>query len=202
VAIIGPNGAGKTTLIRVIATLMRPDEGELRVAGEPCPERARHARAAIGYMGHDPLVYPDLTARENLELFAALYGVPAPGPRIDALLDRVGLLARSLDPARSFSRGMAQRLGIARMLLHGPRLLVLDEPYSGLDVAGADALDRELAPGLGRTLVVVTHEIDRAHALADRVLVMRSGKVVERIATAELDAGGLRDRYAAIVRER
>jgi len=194
--VIGPNGAGKTTLIRVLATLMRPDAGELSVAGEPCPERARRARAAIGYMGHDPLVYPDLTARENLELFAALYGIDRPAARIDALLDRVGLLARSLDPARSFSRGMAQRLGIARMLLHEPRLLVLDEPYSGLDVTGAAVLDRELAPERGRTVVVVTHEVDRAHALADAVLVMRAGRVVEEIATGGIDAATLRERYA------
>lgn len=199
VAVIGPNGAGKTTLVRVLATLLRPDAGDLVVAGARCPDDARLARGALGYLGHDPLVYPDLTARENLELFSAMYGLGGETARIDDLLDRVGLLSRSLEPVRGYSRGMAQRLGIARMILHAPRLLLLDEPYSGLDVEGAAALDRELARDTGRTIVAVTHEVVRAHALADRVIVMRAGRVVAEIDTAELDADGLGRRYAELV---
>jgi heme exporter protein A len=184
VAVVGPNGAGKSTLVRILATLLRPDGGTLSVAGAPCPERARAARRAIGFLGHDPLVYPDLSARENLELYAALHGVRRPGRRIEDLLDRVGLLARSLDPVRVYSRGMAQRLGIARLLLHRPRLLLLDEPYGGLDAAGARILDEELADMSGRALLIVTHELGRARSLADRVLVMRAGRVRAEARTA------------------
>ncbi len=196
---IGPNGAGKTTLVRVLATLLRPDDGSLVLAGAPCPSQARRARAYIGYLGHDPLVYPDLTARENLELFASMYGLGDASARIDALLDRVGLLARSLEPVRGYSRGMAQRLGIARMLLHSPPVLLLDEPYSGLDVEGARVLDEELVPAAGHTIVAVTHEVDRAHALAERVVVMRSGKVVDDLRTAEVSLAELERRYAELV---
>lgn len=196
---IGPNGAGKTTLVRVLATLLRPDGGELVVAGARCPDDARRARAYIGYLGHDPLIYPDLTARENLEFFASMYGLEDASGRIDGLLDRVGLLARSLEPVRRYSRGMAQRLGIARMLLHSPPLLLLDEPYSGLDVEGARVLDEELAPAAGRTIVAVTHEVERAHGLATRVVVMRSGLIVDEVATRGVDPTELGERYRDLV---
>lgn len=195
---IGPNGAGKTTLVRVLATLLRPDNGSLKVAGARCPQDARKARAHVGYLGHDPLIYPDLTARENLEFFASMYGLRDASARIDGLLDRVGLLARSLEPVRGYSRGMAQRLGIARMLLHSPRLLLLDEPYSGLDVEGARILDEELAPGIGRALVAVTHEVDRAYGLADRIIVMRSGRIVDELQTVGLGLPELERRYAEL----
>ena len=195
IAIVGPNGAGKSTLVRVVATLLRPDDGTLRVAGAECPADARRARRVIGYLGHEPLVYPDLSGRENLELHAALHAVRRPAARIEELLDRVGLLARSLDPVRVYSRGMAQRLGIARMLLHEPRLLLLDEPYAGLDAAGARVLDGELADMAGRSLVIVTHELTRARRLADRVLIMRAGRITAERSTAELDDDGLAALY-------
>ena len=195
VAVVGPNGAGKSTLVRILATLLRSDGGTLRVAGAECPAQARAARRAIGFLGHDPLVYPDLTARENLELYAALHGLRRPGRRIEDLLDRVGLLARSLDPVRVYSRGMAQRLGIARLLLHRPRLLLLDEPYGGLDAAGARILDDELGDMSDRALVLVTHELGRARTLTDRVLVMRAGRVRAEAPTADLDAAGMAALY-------
>ena len=144
-AVLGPNGAGKSTLLRMVATLLRPDAGEITVCGARLPDEAGDARRAIGYLGHDPLVYLDLTARQNLELYADLYGLDDARDRVDAALDRVGLLARSFDTARTFSRGMAQRLGLARALLHEPSLLLLDEPYAGLDAAGAHLLDGVLA---------------------------------------------------------
>ena len=178
-AVLGPNGAGKSTLLRMLATLLRPDAGTLEVCGHPCPDRAGRARRELGYLGHDPLVYLDLTARQNLELYADLYGLRDAGPRIDDALDEVGLLARSLDPVRTFSRGMAQRLGLARVLLHRPRLLLLDEPYAGLDAAGARLLDGVLARrDPGRGVVIVTHEVERGVALAGRVLVLRAGRPV------------------------
>jgi heme exporter protein A len=198
-AVLGPNGAGKTTLLRMLATLARPDAGRLAVAGHALPEEAVRARALIGYLGHDPLVYLDLTAWQNLELFADLYGLDDARRRIEDALADVGLLARAYDPVRAFSRGMAQRLGLARMLLHGPRLLLLDEPYSGLDAQGAALLDRVLRERGERAVVVVTHDLERALALADRVLVLRAGRAVLSEPRRATDPVAFRARYDALV---
>ena len=198
-ALLGPNGAGKSTLLRMLATLLRPEAGELEVCGAPLPAGAGAARARIGYLGHDPLVYLDLTPRQNLELYADLYGLPDAGTRINEALDRVGLLARSFDPVRTFSRGMAQRLGLARVMLHGPRLLLLDEPHAGLDAAGTRLLDRVLADlGPDRGAVIVTHEVERGVAVAGRVLVLRAGRPVLNEPTASLGAD-FRRRYEELV---
>ncbi len=199
-AVLGPNGAGKTTLLRMLATLLRPERGELTIAGERLPQGARRARGLIGYVGHDPLVYLDLTALQNLELYADLYGLARPRERILAMLEEVGLLARAYDSVRTFSRGMAQRLGLARALLHGPSLLLLDEPYAGLDALGAALLDRVLADREGgRSAVMVTHEVERAVALADRVVVVRAGRIALEEPTADLDPAAFRARYQALV---
>jgi heme exporter protein A len=199
VAVVGPNGAGKTTLLRIAATLLRRQSGSLRLLGYEMPRDAQTARRGLGYLGHDPMVYLDLTARQNLELFADLYGVDVASDRIGAALSRVGLLARSHDPVRTFSRGMAQRLGIARLTLHEPRLLLLDEPYTGLDTRGARLLD-DLLGGLDgdRGVVMVTHELDRAITTADRVMVMRSGRVVAEVVSSSTTAEAFRDRYAEL----
>ena len=196
VAVVGPNGAGKTTLLRILATLLRPEAGTLRIAGAAIPKQSQAARAHIGYLGHDPAVYLDLTAQQNLELFCDLYGVPDPPKRIAAALGRVGLLARTHDPVRTFSRGMAQRLGIARLTLHAPRLLLLDEPYTGLDTQGARILD-ELLEGLGdrEAVVLVTHELDRALELAGEVVVMRNGRIAARRMTAGIRLERFRTDY-------
>jgi heme exporter protein A len=199
-AVLGPNGAGKSTLLRMLATLLRPDAGELAVCGHALPDAAGRARAEIGYLGHDPLVYLDLTARQNLELFADLYGLPDARRRVDDALDRVGLLARSFDLVRTFSRGMAQRLGLARALLHEPRLLLLDEPYAGLDAAGAHLLDAVLADASrDRGVVIVTHEVERGVALAGRLLVLRAGRTVLSEPTGEVDGSAFRARYEELV---
>ena len=198
-ALLGPNGAGKSTLLRMLATLLRSEAGELSVCGAKVPDDAARARAEIGYLGHDPLVYLDLTARQNLELYADLYGLCDAAARITEALDRVGLLARSFDPVRTFSRGMAQRLGLARVQLHAPRLLLLDEPYAGLDAAGARLLDGVLAAlGPGRGAVMITHEVERGVSLAGRVLVLRAGRPVLSDATAGL-GDGFRRRYEELV---
>ena len=198
-AVLGPNGAGKSTLLRMLATLLRPEAGELSVCGAPLPDRAIRARAEIGYLGHDPLVYLDLTARQNLELYADLYGLEDAPARITEGLDRVGLLARSFDPVRTFSRGMAQRLGLARALLHRPRLLLLDEPYAGLDAAGARLLDGVIGDlGAARGAVMITHEVERGVAMAGRVLVLRAGRPVLSEGTAAL-GDGFRRRYEELV---
>jgi heme exporter protein A len=199
-AVLGPNGAGKSTLLKMLATLLRADAGELAVCGHPLPDRAGAARGEIGYLGHDPLVYLDLTARQNLELYADLYGLPDPRRLADDALDRVGLLARSYDLVRTFSRGMAQRLGLARVLLHDPRLLLLDEPYAGLDAAGAHLLDAVLADAsAGRGVVIVTHEVERGVALAGRLLVLRAGRTVLSERTGALDRTAFRARYEELV---
>jgi heme exporter protein A len=199
-AVLGPNGAGKSTLLKMLATLLRPDAGELAVCGHALPDGARRARAEIGYLGHDPLVYLDLTARQNLELYADLYGLPDARGRVDDALDRVGLLARSFDLVRTFSRGMAQRLGLARVLLHEPRLLLLDEPYAGLDAAGAHLLDALLSDASrDRGVVIVTHEVERGVALAGRLLVLRAGRAVLSEQVGAVEAAAFRARYEELV---
>lgn len=195
-AIVGPNGAGKSTLLRMLATLLRPDSGRLQLLGHDCPAHAQRARGGLGYLGHDPLVYLDLTAWQNLELFGDLYGVPDLRARIPDALSRVGLLARAHDPVRTFSRGMGQRLGIARLTLHAPRLLVLDEPHTGLDTEGTRLLDGVLHDiGPDRGAVMVTHELGRVVDLSDEVLVMRGGRVVHHADTTGLDSGAFISRY-------
>ena len=200
VAVAGANGAGKSTLLRMLATLLRPKEGSLQVLGHDVPDSARAARAGIGYLAHDPLVYLDLSARQNLELYGDLFGVADRDARIDGLLDDVGLLGRSEDTVRSFSRGMAQRLALARMLLHSPRLLLLDEPHASLDARGAQLLDAQLAAAAddGRAAVIVTHEVERAARVADRMVVLRAGRVVLDQPLAGMGPDAVRARYEEV----
>src|SRR5215204_5466 len=156
--VTGPNGAGKTTLLRLLAGLAAPTAGELEVFAE---------RRQIGFLTHEPLVYRELTALENLDLYGRLYRVPERRERIGMLLERFGLWEARRERVGSLSRGTAQRLALCRALLHEPRLLLLDEPYSGLDHAGARLLDDELGTlRAERTLVVATHEPDRLTPLA------------------------------------
>ena len=183
-AVLGPNGAGKTTLLGILSTLVPPTTGQVRWRarwGDVALDRASQVRARIGFVGHDPGLYGDLTARENLALFAELYGLPRPTARADAMLARVGLGDAARDaPARTFSRGMSQRLALARALLHEPELLLFDEPSSALDPAGAAWLEGELRAerDAGRVVVLVTHDLDAAAAVAEHVLVLRRGRVV------------------------
>jgi heme exporter protein A len=179
-AVLGPNGAGKTTLLGILSTLVPPSTGEVRWNGLPLG-RASEARARIGYVGHDPGLYGDLTARENLTLFAELYGLARPAARAEAMLERVGLAeAPTHAPARTFSRGMSQRLALARALLHEPDLLLFDEPSAALDPAGAAWLQSVLTAEreAGRVVVLVTHDLEAAAAVAEHVLVLRRGRVV------------------------
>ncbi len=197
VAIAGPNGAGKSTLLRMVATLLRTGTGTLTVLGEELPGGARRARCGIGYLAHDPLAYLDLSPRQNLQLYADLFGVQDADRRIDDLLERVDLIARADDPVRVLSRGMAQRLALARMLLHEPRLLLLDEPHASLDAAGTALLDAELATmhADGRAAVIVTHEVERIASVADRLVVMRRGRIVVDEPVAGRGPAQVRARY-------
>ena len=162
--VTGPNGSGKTTLLRICAGLAVPTEGELRVGVE---------RSRIGYLAHEPLVYRELTALENLELYGCLYRVPERRERIGMLLERFGLWDARRDRVSSYSRGMTQRLALCRVLLHDPALLVLDEPYTALDTQGAELLDAQLAELRGeRTFVVSTHDPARVEPFATNRLAL------------------------------
>jgi ABC-type multidrug transport system ATPase subunit len=168
-AVFGANGAGKTTLLRILATLLRPHHGVARVLGREVPREGWAVRGRIGFLGHEPLLYRDLTARENLRFHARLHGVAL--ARVDELLEAVGMRARADDPVHTFSRGMVQRTAVCRAVLHTPELLLLDEPFASLD-PGATAL---VAPLLdGPTRVVITHDVS---APADVKLGLRAGRV-------------------------
>lgn len=178
VLLLGANGAGKSTLLRLLAGLSRPTRGRVMVAGAE-PHRSAPARATIGLLSHSTLLYDDLSARENLSFFARLYGLSTPEERVAQALDAVGLEERQHHRVRTFSRGMKQRLALARATLHNPAVLLFDEPYTGLDQRAAAALSRQL--GLlkeqGRTSVLVTHNLEEAIHLADHLVILRRGRV-------------------------
>jgi heme ABC exporter ATP-binding subunit CcmA len=170
--VLGPNGAGKTTLLRILATLLRPSGGEARVLGCSLPNEAWKLRGRIGYLGHEPLLYRDLSGRENLRFQARLHGIEraAAEARIEQLLRAVGMERRADERVAELSAGMRQRLSICRCVLHGPELLLLDEPDSNLDVEGRELARELIGPGAGRTRVVVTHDPERHLPEADQVL--------------------------------
>jgi ABC-type multidrug transport system ATPase subunit len=172
VAILGPNGSGKSTLLRILAGLLRPSAGRVSVLGCDLPKETHRLRGRVGYLGHEPLLYRDLSPRENLELVAALHGLDPEiaGPRIDALLEAVGMSARAGDRVAELSAGMKQRIDICRAVLHQPELLLLDEPDAHLDPDARRRIAPLIAAGNGRTRVLVSHERGAATADADFVL--------------------------------
>ena len=198
-AVLGPNGAGKSTLLAILSMLSRPSTGQIRF-GEDRLTPGSTLRRQIGYVGHEPGVYGDLSARQNLQLFAKLYGLPDATPAVAAMLERVGLGDVRADlPARSFSRGMQQRLSLARALLHTPAILLFDEPASALDPTGAKWLADELIAEkeAGRLVVLVTHDLAAAADVADHVVVLRRGKVaMDRKSSQKFSPADMRDLYA------
>ncbi|MFZ4814469.1 MAG: heme ABC exporter ATP-binding protein CcmA [Phototrophicaceae bacterium] len=179
VALLGVNGGGKSTFLRLLAGLTRPTSGTLTVGGWAIPDEIAAVRGQIGMVGHQPMLYGTLTARENLAFFARLYPITDAAARIQARIEQVGLKRHADQPTRTFSRGMQQRLSIARALLHDPALLLFDEPYTGLDQDAAALLDALLleAHAEGRTILMTTHELDRAARLAQRIIILQRGVV-------------------------
>lgn len=173
--VFGGNGAGKTTLLRVLATLLRPHAGRVEVFGAHLPEESWRVRGRIGYLGHESLLYPELSARENLRFHARLHSVGL--ARVESLLERVGLARRADDPVRELSRGMVQRVAAARAVLHDPELLLLDEPRAGLDPGAVALLEPLIGLQAGPARVLVTHDIEAGLAEADTALGLRGGRM-------------------------
>jgi heme exporter protein A len=175
-AVLGGNGAGKTTLLRVLAGLLRPHGGRASVLGATLPDERWRLPGRVGYLGHEPLLYRELSGRENLRYHARLHGVAA--ERAEELLRAVGMERRADDPLRELSRGMVQRLAVARAVLHDPALLLLDEPRANLDPAAAERLEPLIGRGSGRTRVLVSHDVAGALAESDGVLRLKRGRPV------------------------
>jgi heme exporter protein A len=173
-AVFGANGAGKTTLLRVLATLLRPHSGDVRVLGAELPKEAWKVRGKVGYLGHDPLLYRDLSVRENLLFHARLHSLPP--ARVEETLEQVGLASRARDPLRDLSRGLVQRAAVARAVLHDPPLLLLDEPRANLDPAAAMALEPLIGRASGRTRVIASHDVEAALAEADLAVGLKGGR--------------------------
>lgn len=196
VAILGPNGAGKTTFLRILASLSRPSLGEVTVAGQRLPGQAAQVRARLGVLSHQPLLYGDLTAEENLQFYARMYGLADYEARLVEILDLTGLSARRRDLVRTFSRGMQQRLAIGRAVLHDPDVLLFDEPYTGLDQDASAMLDEVLrqVASQGRTVVMTSHDLARAENLATRFDILSRG-VIAASARRDNMHGNLLDFY-------
>ena len=205
--LLGSNGAGKTTLIRIVASLARPSLGTVRLWSTDLATGGRAStslRRHIGLVSHDPLLYGDLTADENLCFFARMYDLSDAESRIDAVLKRVGLFARRRDPVRTFSRGMVQRLAIARATLcvHDPAIMLLDEPYTGLDLQAADMLRtmlQELAAS-ERTIILTTHNLEQGLEMCDRVAILHRGRVAWEGFRAGIDLAGMKEIYRDVTR--
>ncbi len=198
--VLGPNGAGKTTLLRVLATLLRPHAGEVRVLGHTLPDEAWAVRGRVGLLGHEPLLYRELTASENLRFHARLHGVGM--ERVRELLEAVGMANRSEEPVRTLSRGMVQRVATARALLHDPELLLLDEPRANLDPAGAELVEPLIGVGTDparaggpRTRVVCSHNPEADLESADLVLGLRAGRPALLADPSAVDPQAIRELY-------
>jgi heme exporter protein A len=176
--VLGPNGAGKTTLLRILATLLRPSGGETSVLGCRLPREAWGVRGRIGYLGHEPLLYRDLTVGENLRFHARLHGLEQAGPRIAELLERVRMSRREDELVRNLSAGMAQRVAVCRAVLHDPEVMLLDEPHAHLDPEASTLVEPLIGPAAGRTRITVTHDFRAGLAVGGRALALGHGGAV------------------------
>ena len=199
-ALFGPNGAGKTTLLRLLAGLLSPTSGTCRVAGSHLRDGPA-ARAQVGLISHASMLYSALTARENVEFTARMYGLPDPAGAARAALDAMRVLDRAESPVRSLSRGLQQRVSIARAIVHAPKLILCDEPYTGLDEVGSAALTDALAErrASGAALVLVTHNLGEGLALATHAAIMQRGRFVRHERRGVVDAGAYASEYRDLV---
>jgi heme exporter protein A len=192
-AVLGRNGAGKSTLLRILATLLRPHAGTVALLGEELPRRAFAVRGKLGFLGHEPLLYRDLSGRENLRYHARLHRVP--DGRVEELLDAVGMARRADDPVRLLSRGMVQRLAVCRAVLHGPQLLLLDEPRANLDPAAGELVEPLIGRAAGATRVLTSHDPRAALLEADLVLGLKDGRPAFVGAPGQLSEAQLKALY-------
>ena len=177
VALLGANGAGKSTLLRILATLIPPTSGQIELMGQPLARNAVALRSRIGLIAHQSMLYRDLSAAENLRFFAGLYELNDSESRVERMLKMIGLVDRADDPVKNFSRGMTQRVSIARALLHDPQLILADEPFAGLDAPSTTALENLFAKlnSAGKTIVLVNHDIEQTLRITERAIVLRQG---------------------------
>jgi heme exporter protein A len=203
VALLGPNGAGKTTFLRILSSLSRPSLGQVQIAGYHLPEQAAAVRKKLGVVSHMPLLYGDLTAEENLIFYARMYSVQRSSERINEVLDLIGLANRRRDLVRTFSRGMQQRLAIARAVLHDPDVLLLDEPHTGLDQDACAMLDDALrrVAALGHTVVMTSHDLSRAADLAGRFDVLTRGVIFASVQARSIPQDGILAYYRQTLEE-
>lgn len=204
VVIFGPNGAGKTTLIKVLATIMKPSSGRILVDGLSLKDNAEEIRRRIGVVTHQTFLYSNLTAFENLEFYSRMYDVPRRKERIREVVAMVGMTSRLHDRVGTLSRGMQQRLSIARSLLHKPTIMLLDEPEMGLDQRAISMLWKALPSEEGEkgTIILITHNLERGLELGDRLLILDKGKIVYQGSTQALDLAGLKEIYLNSTRVR
>ena len=202
VTLVGSNGAGKTTLMRIVATLLKPTGGQVQIGGWPLPGHAEKVRRHIGLVSHHALLYGDLTAAENLDFYGRLYQLDNREERVMKALQTVGLAARQRDPVRTFSRGMLQRLTIARATLHEPDVLLLDEPYTGLDQDATRLLDELLQQEAdrGRTIFLITHDLARGLDLCQRIAILERGKIASVIDRVSITLAEFMDLYTEVPR--
>lgn len=204
VSLVGANGAGKSTLMRIVATLLQPTAGQVLVGGWRLATQAARVRRHIGLVSHQSLLYGDLTAAENLEFFARLYRLDDSAARVTAALKKVGLFARQRDPVSTFSRGMVQRLTIARATLHEPDVLLLDEPYTGLDQDASQLLDDLLRREHenGRTILMITHDLTHGLNLCDRIAILNRGKIAHEVQSRATSPAEFLRLYTEMTRNR
>jgi heme exporter protein A len=200
--VFGRNGAGKTTLLRVLGTLLLPHAGSVRVLGRELPRDAHAVRARIGFLGHEALLYRDLTGRENLVFYARLYNIATPNERVEELLEATSMVTRADEPLHTLSRGMVQRLAICRAVLHDPELLLLDEPFAGLDPDAEELVEPLIGRSGERTRVLVTHDIDRGLMQADQVLGLHDGVVLLDEPATDCSVSDVRSLYRRRTKER
>lgn len=201
VALIGPNGAGKSTFLRILSSLTRPSMGAVSVAGYALPKEAAEVRQRLGVVSHQPLLYVDLTAAENLKFYGKMYNIQNMDERIAEVLEMVGLTKRKDDLVRTYSRGMQQRLAIGRAIIHDPDVVLFDEPYTGLDQDASSMLDGVLrtVAAKGRTVVMTSHDLARTEDLATRFDVLTRGKIAASARKEDFGTGNLLSFYKEVI---